>query len=64
MLHPLDLVASRECMQGREKEWEREREHKREREWERERAHERGHKVKPELHLHLFVALQINFQVS
>jgi Ni/Co efflux regulator RcnB len=76
MLHPLDLVESGEHVQGREKEHERERECKREREHEREReckrererererAYERGHEVKPESRLHLFVAPQINVQVS
>jgi hypothetical protein len=70
MLHPLDLVTSGEHVQGREKEHERERErerereHEREREQERERARERGHEVKPESCLHLFVAPQINVQVS
>jgi hypothetical protein len=58
MLHPLDLVASGEHMQGGEKKCRRERKH------ERERAHERGHEVKLGSCLHLFVALQLNFQIS
>ena len=75
ILHPLDLVVSHlesewegVRVQGRgnerEREREREREKEREREREREGARERGYEVKPEICLRLFVAAQINPQLS
>ena len=71
ILHPLDLVVSHlesewegVRVQGRGNKREREREKEREREREREGARERGYEVKPEIRLRLFVAAQINPQLS